>query len=234
MLLFLWFPRRYDDGKLLKKVKRRAPAASSLYWLGPLELPGVSAEARHKFSGEVPPGHSGHSATLSRDGALVVVFGGERSAGANGATALSNDVYMLDVASGVWVRPATSGTVPPPMSGHTATLVSGGRIVIVGGMVGGMESSSAVYVLDVATGAWTNPLSKGLSFMNHSATLVGSNEIWVILQASVFVLTIGAPNAPAATWEWREVNTDNRSLPRQIPRSFINHSAVAVGEQIYV
>lgn len=218
----------YEDGKLLKKVKRRAPAASTLHWLPPLSLPGVSD--RHKFSGAVPTGHAGHSTTVSKDGGLVVVFGGETRS-ESGGSVLSNDVWILDVASGVWTKPATSGQVPPPMSGHTATLLGSNRLVIIGGQLSGMEASSSVFVLDISSGVWTCPVVKGLSFVGHTASLIGNREIWVIVQASVFVLTVGTG---AAAWEWREVNTDNRSLPRGVPRSFVNHSAVSVGSMIYV
>jgi hypothetical protein len=211
----------YDDGKMLKKVKRRPPAASTLHWLPPLSLPGT-AEA-HQFRGDVPTGHSGHSLTVSRDGGLVVLFGGER--GSSGE--LSNDVYVLDVASRVWVKPATSGTVPPPMQGHTATLISHSRLVVIGGQMAGMAASSAVHVLDIERGVWSTPVAKGLSFLSHTATLVGASDIWVIVQAAVFVLN-------TASWEWREVQCENRYLPRQVPRSFLAHSAVGVGTMIYV
>jgi hypothetical protein len=74
----------------------------------------------------------------------------------------------------------------------------------------------------------TCPIAKGLSFMNHTATLIGANTIWVLVQSSVFTLTLH-PH-----WEWSEQSVDNRTLPRGVPRSFINHSAVAVGKMIYV
>jgi hypothetical protein len=213
----------YEDGKLLKKVKRRPAAASTLHWLPPLSLPGT--EERYQFRGDVPAHHAGHSCTVSKDGDLVVIFGGER---ANGE--LSNDVYILDVASRNWVRPVTSGTVPPPIQGHTATLISGSRLVVIGGQLGGMSSSSSVYCLELESGVWSTPVAKGLSFMGHTATLIGS-EIWVIVQSSVFVLNI---SGRSDAWEWREVDAENRSLPRQVPRSFLSHSAVAVGSMIYV
>jgi len=220
----------YDDGKMLKKVKRRPPAASALHWLPPLSLPGT-ADA-HQFRGAVPAGHSGHSLSVSRDEGLVVLFGGERVSEETGATELSNEVYVLDVASHVWVKPATSGTVPPPMQGHTATLISRSRLVVIGGQMAGMAANSAVYVLDIESGMWSTPIAKGVSFLSHTATLLGGDgneeEIWVIVQAAVFVL-----NVPR--WEWREVACENRYLPRQVPRSFMAHSAVAVGHKmIYV
>jgi len=214
----------YDDGKLVKKLKRRPPAASTLHWLPPLNLPGTLPH--HRWSGSVPPGHVGHTCNVTEDGGLVIVFGGEVAASdATTATRLTNELYMLDVASGVWVQPATTGTIPPPLTGHTATL-HGRQLIILGGQLGGIEANSNVYVLDIERGVWSNPVVKGLTFLNHTATLI-DDEIWVIVQSSVFVLNL-------SSWEWREVSIDNRRLPRLVPRSFVGHVAVAVGKNILV
>ncbi len=97
-----------------------------------------------------------------------------------------------------------------------------------------MDVSSAVYVLDVGSGEWSCPITKGYNFVNHSSCLIttasGSKQqhsVWVFVQSSVFVLD-------CQSWTWREVDTDSKSLGHRVPRSCVSHTATAVGDRVYV
>jgi len=167
-----------------------------------------------------------------------------------GREVVLNDVHVMDLSSKTWTQVAPAGSTPPPLHGHTATAV-GKDLVIIGGQ-NGIEVSSAVYVLDTKLGKWsalhthlsrlmflspgslvsiehcllrTCPVTKGINFANHTATLVG-DRIFVIVQSSVFALDLDM-------LQWQQCTVDDRAF-RMGPRSFVGHSAVALGSMIVV
>ena len=79
----------------------------------------------------------GHTATLLRDGRVLVVGGG----GARDSRVSTEPAELYDPATGVW-----SDTAPARVhSGHTATLLPSGKVLVVG---------EAAEVYDPVTGAW--------------------------------------------------------------------------------
>src|SRR5580704_15848854 len=90
---------------------------------------------------------SRHSATLVGDH-QVYIFGGRTSdAGVfsgpinsriagkpNSKPRPLNDLHVFDARRMVWSRPKTRGEIPPARYGHTATLVEGDKIYIIGGV----------------------------------------------------------------------------------------------------
>mmetsp|Transcript_6753 Transcript_6753/g.12768 ORF Transcript_6753/g.12768 Transcript_6753/m.12768 type:complete len:581 (-) Transcript_6753:87-1829(-) len=205
----------YDaSGKLLKRVRQNAPKPGIIRWNTEMKF---GAEG-----GEGPCARNGHTATAMMDGNLVVVFGGQTEK--EGLSTSLNDVHLLDVETNEWIEAETYGASPPPMHGHTATSVDN-LLIVIGGQ-NGLEVSSAVYVLDIDTGEWTCPVTKGVSFVDHTATLVEDN-IFVVVQSSVFCLNVD-------TFAWTECKVDMRALGLKSGRSFINHTAVAVGTMIFV
>ena len=87
-----------------------------LAWASHVALPGA------------PVPRMGHTATLVDD-RMLWVFGGR-----DGGSQYFNDVHVLDTTSLTWSTPVLSGTAPTGRYLHTATLLSGGRIAIVGGL----------------------------------------------------------------------------------------------------
>ena len=210
----------YSHGKLDKRVKRRPLPPTATQW-----LPSGQLHGGLHFAGTGPCGRAGHTCTVNGDESMLIVFGGETIT-ADGITTSLNDLHLLDTANGTWLAPPTSGTVPPPMHGHTATLTSG-RLVVIGGQLAGIESNSSVYTLDLSSGVWECVVKGGLPLVGHSASYVASKEVIVVLvQEKVFTLC-------CRSWRWQEQNDDRTTL-RRSPRSFIGHAAVTVGDEVWV
>jgi hypothetical protein len=140
-------------------------------------------------SGEVPPGRSGHTATLVGKTDLVVI-GGVRG------SKWVNTVYVLDVDRWDWSAPKIQGVPPKPRSYHTATAISDRRVVVFGGN-NADASFNSVHVLqqvpddcqDEATSSggtgdgrcwrWTNPSCRGAlppPRTGHTATLLDDDR----------------------------------------------------------
>lgn len=210
----------YSHGKLDKRVKRRPLPPTATHW-----LPSAQLHGGLQYEGEGPCGRSGHTCTVNSDESMLIIFGGETLTADNITTSL-NDLHLLDTANRTWLTPPTQGVVPPPVHGHTATLV-GGRLVVIGGQLTGIEANSNVYALDLSSGVWECVVKGGLPLVGHTATYVASREVVVVLvQDKVFTLC-------CRTWKWQEQHDDRTTL-RRSPRSFIGHAAVAVGDDVWV
>ena len=205
----------YAHGKMEKRAKRRPLPPTATQWLpGGLE-----------FAGSGPCARAGHTCTVNGDESMVIVFGGE-TVSADGITTSLHDLHLLDTANRTWLAPPTQGAQPPPMHGHTATLV-GGRLVVIGGQLAGIESNSSVYALDLSSGVWECVVKSGLPLVGHSASYIASSGVIVVLvQEKVFTLCCRA-------WRWTE-QRDDRTTLRRSPRSFVDHAAVAVGADVWV
>ncbi|RIA82782.1 hypothetical protein C1645_809475 [Glomus cerebriforme] len=99
-------------------------------------------------TGDIPNPRGGHSAVLTSDG-RIIMYGGALSISADGQyTAASPDIAVLDTNSNfVWSQPKASGTSPPQIAYHSATLV-GDHMIISFGNVTNKGPSADVYVLD--------------------------------------------------------------------------------------
>jgi hypothetical protein len=205
----------YEHGKQLKRTKRREVDGKKDHWLPPATI----------FGGMPPSARSQHTCSVVMDGGMMVVIGGISQ---RDCTVLG-DVHVADLTEKVWMgTPEMQGSAPPPLYGHTATVVPGDLIVVIGGMLGPLEVSSSVYVLDTLQGVWSEPVTKGINLTGHTATLVtrnGNNTIVVLVQGSVYTLNLH-------TWSWSEVDdVDKRALGFQ--NAFVDFSACFYEGMIY-
>ncbi|XP_020592224.1 adagio protein 1-like [Phalaenopsis equestris] len=103
-----------------------------------------------------PPARLGQSLSVY-DGNKILMFGGLAKSGP--LRLRSNDVFTLDLsqAEACWRcitgsgMPGTgnpAGSGPPPRLDHVAVSLPGGRILIFGGSVAGLQSRSQIYLLD--------------------------------------------------------------------------------------
>ena len=125
------------------------------------------------YLGTPPSPRSGHSCVLH--GSEMLVFGGGEGWGGH----CFNDLHSghVDVKSGsiVWVRPSSTGTPPPPRSGHSASLV-GERMFVFGGG-DARRALNDLHVLDLAAMAWSRPSDTGVlppPRGGHAAAAVGT------------------------------------------------------------
>jgi hypothetical protein len=102
-------------------------------------------------TGDPAEGRYGQSATLLNDGTVLVAGGS--TGGSSSPYAPTVSVELYDPRSGSWTATASMST---PRSGHTATLLLDGTVLVAGGdasSTGASLASAELY--DPATGSWT-------------------------------------------------------------------------------
>jgi hypothetical protein len=128
----------------------------------------------HTFvaTGSMAQPRSMHTATLLRDGRVLVVGGTDFSDGANNlATA---EIY--DPLTGKFTA---TGSMAQGRAGHAATLLADGRVLITGGFGGGTLPLASAEIYDPATGKFTPTGSMTVARMNHTATLLAGGTVLV-------------------------------------------------------
>lgn len=122
----------------------------------------------------MPVGRAGHTATLLSDGEVLL-------AGGMGCVLLytpnsycaSADLY--DPASGRW---SATGSMTEPRTGHTATLLSSGKVLVAGGF--GCSSTpycASAELYDPASGRWAPTGSLRTARYFHTATLLSDGDV---------------------------------------------------------
>jgi N-acetylneuraminic acid mutarotase len=136
-------------------------------------------------TGGMIQGRGGHSATVLRDGRVLVVGGFDVAV--NGRVLASAELY--DARTGSW---AATGSMTQPRVTPTATLLADGRVLVAGGDGDGnwgLLASAELY--DPGTGAWTPTGSMTEARRGHTATLLADGRVLVtggtIRQAGVLV-----------------------------------------------
>lgn len=111
-----------------------------------------------------------HTATTLDDGRVLVT-------GGVNCTIYVSTTYdtaeIFDPATGAWTA---TGSMNTARSRHTATLLSDGRVLVVGGNFGG----AAAEVFDPATGTWSATGSMTASHSSHTATLLNDGRVLVV------------------------------------------------------
>lgn len=134
---------------------------------------------------------SGHTATRLQDGRLLVTGGVERT----GASA-RDDAFLLDPTT--FVATPVSGRMHVARTGHTATLLPSGKVLLLGGTrVDGSRTLTDLVqtaeLYDPATGRFAFLLLRGAGIQNayHQTLLRRSSD------GDVYVAVIGGEGAPS-------------------------------------
>lgn len=123
-------------------------------------------------------GRANHTATLLPNGKVLVV-GGVRLLGAANPTGFLSTAQLYDPATGTWT--STGSLRLSGRSGHTATLLGNGTVLVVGGFSDKTISTTAE-IYDPATGTWTvtgGLVGLGEGRANHTATLLPNGKVLV-------------------------------------------------------
>ena len=168
----------------------------------------------------------------------LLVFGGqcdkpkEDQEDEDDDTLIMGDLVMYDFDSSVWFPVTTTGDAPYNRSGHTATVLGGGKkVVIFGGMNEDGKFLNDVHVLDTAIFSWSKPSTKGSPIKArayHTAILVG--------QKILFFGGIGKCNwafkeiysLDTETWKWSE---HSRNVQGEAPCKRVGQVATPLDER---
>jgi hypothetical protein len=112
---------------------------------------------------------AGHSATLLRNGTVLLV------GGFNGTIRLATS-ELYNPAAGVWTP---SGKMAIGRTLHTATLLSNGRVLVTGGHFTATDSSATCELYDPASGTWTETGEMANARGSHTATLLRNGKVLV-------------------------------------------------------
>lgn len=124
--------------------------------------------------GDLAEARVGHTATLLRDGSVLVV-------GGLGASVELATAERFVPSSGVW---SPAGALATARAAHTATLLADGRVLVVGGestnsATGRVNEVRTAELYDPATNRWQSAGRLNAARVNHSATLLPDGRVLV-------------------------------------------------------
>lgn len=134
----------------------------------PSPVPSTGAGAWLRLP-DLPTGRLDHTATVLRDGRVLVVGGSQEAEVNPTATAV-----IFDPRTNTW---SAAASMASPRARHTATLLSDGRVLVVGGLGPGRGTAE---LYDPATNSWSPAGSLVESRANHQAVLLGDGSVLVI------------------------------------------------------
>lgn len=126
-------------------------------------------------TGTLTTGHNyRHSSTLLPNG-KVLVAGGEAPNNILGSGILAS-AELYDPDTGTWTA---TGSLATGRSGHTATLLPNGKVLVSGGTDSSGNSLSSAELYDLATGTWSATGSLVMGRTIHTATLLANGKVLV-------------------------------------------------------
>jgi Galactose oxidase, central domain len=142
-------------------------------------------------TGTMETGRAGHTATLLSDGRVLVTGGMGISKAGNCASCLGSlaTAELFDPTAESFTATGTMGTA---RSRHTATLISGGEVLVTGGIDGFGFALPSAEMFDLAGGAFTAiAISMETGRESHTATLGKDGTVLVAGGATLVPVSCG-------------------------------------------
>jgi Galactose oxidase, central domain/Kelch motif len=146
---------------------------------GPIESPQPTARPVGSLTGTgaMNPALAGTVAVWLNDGRALLTGGRQKNA--NGITLLrSQTAEIYDPNQGKFVP---TGSMNDPRAGHTATLLDGGKVLVVGGIDAsdGIDNLASAELYDPATGKFTRTGSLAQGRAHHTATRLNDGRVLI-------------------------------------------------------
>jgi hypothetical protein len=148
----------------------------------------------------------GHTATRLADGRVLVTGGGSGQF----LQGLGHTAELYDPATDTW---SAAASMADRRIGHTATLLSTGKMLVAGGAPGG-TSIASTELYDPANNTWSSAGSMTTARSGHKATRLASGEVLVAGGANAS----GAPTATAELYD-PATNMWSPTASMSVPRS---------------
>ena len=135
------------------------------------------AVAAHGFNvtGSMAVGRASHSATLLKDGRVLVAGGLVAFAPIGSTFTASAELY--DPAAGTFSK---TGSMGNPRYRHTATLLTNGQVLITGGHVGGgLGGEASAELFDPVSGTFSPTGDMATARESHTATLLTNGKVLI-------------------------------------------------------
>ncbi|MBK8038201.1 MAG: tandem-95 repeat protein [Verrucomicrobiaceae bacterium] len=156
-----------------------------------------------------------HTATLLPNGKVLIAGGGTASDGSSP----SSVAQLYDPVSNTFT---TTGSLAQARSGHSATLLPNGKVVVIGGL-GTSSTLSSVEIYDPAAGTWsTSTASLATARKYHTATLLADGRVVIVggsssADAALASVEIFASNSPAWSATGTKATTGAAAQPVMLP-----------------
>lgn len=139
--------------------------------------PNVLAAETWAATGSMSTSRANHTATLLTNGKVLVVGGGGYGGSGTSYNILAKaELFNPSISS--WTQ---TGELSTARFGHTATLLSSGKVLVVGGFINDSPTSTASAELyDPTTAAWTSAGSLTSARGLHTATLLPNGKVLVV------------------------------------------------------
>ena len=165
------------------------------------------------LAGNLPIPRESHTATLLANGKVLVAGGINRT---QFDTEVLADAELYDPASGTWTA---TGSLAEPRTGHTATLLPNGKVLVAGGYgESGLLASAELY--DPESETWTQTGSLATARDNHTATLLGDTDGKVLVAGGY-----GQETGFLASAELYDPTTERWSTTASLAVGRVNHTA---------
>eukprot|EP01029_Cantina_marsupialis_P021254 TRINITY_DN5062_c0_g1_i1.p1 TRINITY_DN5062_c0_g1~~TRINITY_DN5062_c0_g1_i1.p1 ORF type:complete len:618 (-),score=132.54 TRINITY_DN5062_c0_g1_i1:18-1871(-) len=197
----IWVPLTVNSAPIIRYAQRTAYLGDKLYMFGGFDEDGNALDDMYSLnwdtmtwsqiskSGDWPSARGWHSLTnveyqtfnsgVATTHECLVLIGGE-----DASTTKNDEIWKYCTSDHSWTQITTTGETMPILSGHSAALISGGRLLLIGGYTGEYPNDflQQVLELDMVINVWRDP-SDSLTGtfpsdrQRHTMTTVGDSLV---------------------------------------------------------